>query len=185
MAGMLQRPMASAVRGGSAPAMPEPEASPAAMNQQMADAPGDMENVSAEEQAEYNRGMTAFIKVLHGEEKSQSQILGALDPKNPVGSVAQVASTMIIGIDEKIDLVDTVILPMVEECVPLVAEAAEAAGKFTLKPGQLEQAIATTAEALLDHYGMDDEQYGRVIDGMSDGDLQNLQTVYQGALNDG
>ena len=95
MQGLLQKPMAGAVRGGQPPAEPQPEASQAAMAGNMADS-ATQENVSAEEQAEYNRAMAAAMRVIHGEEKSQRVILDQLDAKNPVGSIARAAGTLII-----------------------------------------------------------------------------------------
>lgn len=184
MQGLLQKPLASAVRGGQPPAPPAPEASQAAVNGNMADGEG-MENVSAEEQTEYNRGVAALIRVIHGDPKSQKAILAQLDPENPVGSVAETAATLIMDVGQKLKLPGTVILPLAEEVVPLLLEAGETSGKLKLKSGQAEQALAVTTEILMDRNGVTHEDYAGLIQGMKPEDLKNMQTVYQGALNDG
>jgi hypothetical protein len=184
MQGLLQKPMAAAVRGGQPPAPPAPEASQAATQGNMADGDG-MENVTAEEQTEYNRGMAAITRLVHGDPKSQKAVISQLDPKNPVGSIGNTAAVLISDVGQKLKLPSVVILPMVEEVVPLLAEAGEAAGKFQIKPGQAEQAVAVATEILLDQNGVTDEDYAGLINGMGPEDLKNMQTVYQGALNDG
>lgn len=176
MEGLLQKGMASAMGGGQPP---QPMASPAAM---AGDQAGDAPNVTGEEQKEYERGMAAVMQVIHGDEKGQRAIIGRLDPQNAVGSVAETSANVIFTVDEKIDLNENVIMPLLEELVPLVAEIGQKSKKIQISPKEIEQALATATELVLDNYGVDEEGYAEAAAGV---DGAQAEQTYINTLNGG
>lgn len=178
MEGLLQKAMPQAMGGGQPP---QPMASPEAMAGEQAGAE-DAPNVTGDEQAEYDRGMAAVMAMIHKDPKGQKGIIDSLDPQNPVGSVANASVTVITTLDEKIDLLEDVIMPLLEETVPLVAEIGIKSKKIQISPKQIEQALATGTEMLMDHYGVDEESYQEVASGV---DPQQASATYDQTLNGG
>lgn len=180
MEGLLQKVMPGAT-GPSTP--PTPMASPQAMSGAAA-GDGETPNVTGEEQQEYERGLSACVKMLHGDAKSQMAIVERIDPTNPVGSLAEIIVMVITTVDDKIDLGEDTILPLAEELVDLVIEVATASGRVkSVSSKQAEQILGTATELLIDHYGADEESFQEVAGGLSADQEKELASQYQTSLS--
>ena len=179
MEGLLQKIMPGAT--GAAPA-PEPMASPAAMSGEPA-GEGESPNVTGQEQAEYERGLAACMKLLHGDAKSQKAIIERIDPNNVVGSLAEVILMIVTTVDDKVDLAEETILPLCEELVDLVIEAAVESGRVKkVSPKEAEQILATASELIVDHYGVDEEDFQSVAGSLTPQEEQEMAKVHGEAL---
>lgn len=182
MEGLLQKIMPGAT---GAPAAPEPMASPTAMSGAAA-GDGETPNVTGEEQAEYERGLAACMKLLHGDAKSQKAIIERIDPANPVGSIAEVIVMIVTTVDDKVDLLEDTIMPLAEELVNLVIEAAVESGRVKkVSPKEAEQILATASELLVDHYGADEEDFQSVAGSLTPEEEQEMAAAHAGAMPEG
>jgi hypothetical protein len=135
-------------------------------------------------QEDYDRGVAAVTRAIHG--KAQKSILKKLDPKNPVGTIADVAAMAIYMADESEDLHEEVIINLADEAVDLLIEMGQETNRIRkMSPKKVQQAVATTIEALYDYFGVDEAEHSKLAQELGDEGMSQATANYEALLEDG
>lgn len=145
--------------------------------------PEEAPNVSPQEQAEYERVIGALSKVLYGDNKSHSAIMKQINPKDPFNSITMLAVRVITALDERLDIMETVILGLVPEVVDRLIELAEKSGRVQVSDRDAARIAAATQEQLMQEYETKPEDYAAMVEGVSPEEMAEYQNVYKGLKN--
>ena len=140
------------------------------------------EKASPEEQEEYEKALAAMHIVLYKNEKSSDQILNMLTPEDKIGSLAKAGMMVISQLDAKLDLDENIIAELTGDVVDNLVELGEQGKGFTFSEQELQAALGSTWEGVMQIYGVDENQYASFTEGMSDEQMSGYQKEYQGYL---
>ena len=145
-------------------------------------------NVSADEQAEYDRAADGLSDMLHQNEEMSTKITDGLLKEDPIGSTIQAATIVIQQLDERIDMDSAVIPQITSDTVEMLVELGEAKGlSFTGR--QVQQVMGGTWEAVMIMFGGEDESinedYATMTQGMGQAEIEDSMASYQQLTNEG
>jgi hypothetical protein len=143
------------------------------------------ENVTEEEQADYNRAIQAVSKILYADDKMHQSIVGKINPKDYFNSLTQLVLLIITQVDKKIDIMDSVILGLVPEVTDRVVEIAEKVGRSTIPDKQVMRIATASQEALMSKYDVKKEELEEMQLNVSPEERVKYEEHYQGLLADG
>jgi hypothetical protein len=175
--------MSGLIQQGMQDSEPTPPADESQQPSQPQDAGQPQGNeATPEEQDAYDRVVAAAGEVLY-DDKTNPDIMNMLKSKqdNPAQALADVTSMVVIQLDEQSGgkIPEVVILPVVEEILPMVAELANAAGIFKPDDRTMNLAAQQTLMELGEHYGVSEEDIQNLIKQMDPNDVKNIVSQQQ------
>ena len=129
--------------------------------------------------AEFERGATAVGKVLYQDSAMSDKILGMINEKEKVGSVAQAAVMTVTQIDKKLDLAERVIPALTIFTTDRVLELATEMG-IQFSDEEKKQAAMSAMELALTGYGVPQERAAQLAQSRSPDELKAAESVYKG-----
>lgn len=138
-----------------------------------------------DEQAEYERAVSALSKVLYENERTSNAVISQLTPEERVGSIAKASMLVINQLDEKMDFDEAIIAELTQETVDRVIDLYENKHGEELTDADTQAALGATWEGIMEMYGMDEDSYAELTAGMSDDDFKGYEKQYKGFLGEG
>jgi len=142
------------------------------------------EEATPDEQAEYERAVSALGKVLYENEKTSDAIARQLDPGEKVGGVAKASMLVLTQIDNKLDLDEVVIPEFAQEVVDRVIDLYENIHGDEFNEQETTAAMGATWEGLMEAYGIDEADYAELTAGMTEQDIKGYKEQYRGMVGD-
>lgn len=144
---------------------------------------GDQE-ATPEEQAEYERAVTALHTVLYENEGTSQGIVDMLQPEDKVGSTAKAAILVIQQLDEKLDMGETVIPEITLDVADRIIELAERGKGMEFSEKETQAVVGATWEGVMELFGVDESSYEELTQGMSDEEISGYEKEYKGYLGE-
>ncbi len=141
---------------------------------------------SATEQREYVKAMEALYQVLYSDSKTSRAIVQGLEstPDNKVEPIAKMGITLIAQLDEQIDLDEAVVAEVTAETVERLIEMAEVRYKADYSDLEMQRALGATWEGVMLMFGVDEDNFSKFAEGLSQKDILRSKQVYAGALGE-
>lgn len=140
------------------------------------------ENATPEEQAEYERAIKALETVMYGNDKTSRAIADQIQPENKIDSVVKASLILLKQLDEKLNL-DEVILPqLTQEITDRVVEMGERVKQIEFSDKDLQMIIGAAWEGVMGAYGVDEDSYASLTEGLSDADKKAYEDQYKRIL---
>lgn len=127
------------------------------------DLPEGMEDATPEEQEMFERGKAVGLKLLT--QKGALDRLIDVIRKQGLPGIASMIASMVARIDEKMDLPETVILPVATELTGFVMDAAERARVVKVDQDSTQKVLSGVYQALAQLYGQTPEDAKEAIEG--------------------
>lgn len=141
------------------------------------------EQATPEEQAEYERAMTAMAQVLYTNEKTSNAIVDQVDPNNKIDSTSKASMLFFQQLDEKVDMDEAVVAQMTQESVARIMELAENRHNMTYDDREQQIILSTVWEGIQTMFGMDEADHQQAVASVGADKLGALKQTYEAALN--
>lgn len=141
--------------------------------------PAGQEQVSGEEQDQYDRVVMAGMKVMFENETTRNQIADRLkaDKEHPAKSLADTASMLMIQLDQQTDgnIPETVILPAAVELLEQLSDFADSLDIFPIDEAVMNHAGQLMVTSLGEQYGVEPEDIQALMDSTSPEQLKQIE----------
>lgn len=159
--------------------MQQPQGAPAA-----AEAPVEGgQAATPEEQQDYDRAVAALMKILYKDDKTHAAIMQKIDPNNPGKSITELTVLLITELDQRLDIMETVIINLIPEVVDRLVELAEKSGRIQIEDREVMRIAGAASEMILQQYGTTPEDAAAVAGSVSDAERAEAEQMYKGLLN--
>lgn len=189
MSGLLKQSQEQPVAGAPAQAVPaQQQAAPPGGPQQPPqeqvtnEAQEEGDAATPEEQKAYESALGACSKIIHGDDKSHQAVMGMLDEREKIGSLAKASVMLVTQVDAKINMPETILAGVLAQVVDWMLELATVGKKMQFSEKEEEQVLATATDLLLETYGADEDGYNELIQGMDQNKLKGYHEKYEGFL---
>lgn len=180
MAGLLNQ----APEQAQPPQAPQAEQASAGMNPTQALAEQLGVPATEEEQAAYEQALSLVSRLIHGEDATHAAIMKMLDPREKIGSVAKAAVAVLSEIDGQMDIAEQVLIGVLTQTVDWLMELATVGRGMKFSEKEEAQVLATATELLLEVYGVDEDDYATLTEGLSNQDMSDFHDQYKGLADE-
>lgn len=129
------------------------------------------------------RGTAAIKKALFADEKASEQFVKAIRPDDAEGSITQTAITLVTQIDQKLNLPERVLAPLIVVAVGELMDLAEAAHGITFDDQQKKRVVMAAWEGLLLSYDADPRAAAQVAASADEQTQQQAVQEYKQAMD--
>ncbi len=140
------------------------------------------EEATPAEQAEYERVVGAMQKILYEEDRLVDSVMQQLDPNDKVSSTTKATTLFIQQIDERLDMDEIVIPQVTMDAVEMITELAEQRFGQEFSEQELQATFGSTWEGVMAMFGIEEEDYAQLTEGMTPEGLEALDKTRTGIL---
>lgn len=132
---------------------------------------GPEQEATEEEQAELERAVGALGKVLYEDDSTSQAIQDQLRPEERIGSMAKASILLIKNLDEKLDFDEDIVAQFTQEVADRVIDMYENKVGEEVSEGDAQKVLGATWEGVMEMFGVDEDSYEEMTQGMTDEDL--------------
>ena len=149
------------------------------------DISGNLEQATAAEQKDYERAMRALTKVLYLDDNTSLSIVETITPEDKIGSIVKASVLLVSQLDDKIDMMETIIPQVTLEVVSRISEMGEAkyGESMALTDKEAQAALGATWEGVMEIYGVDAQDVQAAEAGIDEQTKAALKQQWESALN--
>lgn len=142
------------------------------------------QQATPEEQQEYERVMQAISTALYDDDKTFEAVNQMLQSgEDPVQAVVKATILVITEIDKKIDIPDVVLPQLPSTVFDMILEIGTKAGVLNLTDEQVKAGVSAAQQMLMQVYGLTEEDFAGLSEGLDENDVNELAGIYQDATN--
>jgi len=142
------------------------------------------EEASEEEQAALEAAVDSASDYIYTNEQSHQGILKMVaNAASPEEGYVEAVSTVITELDKQMELPVSTISALAMEVFNMVDDIASASGAVEMDDQQAQMAMAGVQDAINRMYGLEEQELEGIAETLSDEDVQQLKTIYEGATN--
>lgn len=145
---------------------------------------GKDEPATQEEQAEYERAVEALQRVLYDDERASAAIMQQLQPKERVGSIAKASLLLIKQLDDRLDFDEVIIPQFTQDVVDRIIDFYENVHGEEISEQDAQRALGTTWEGVMEIYGVDEDTYAELTQGMGEQEFKAQEQQYKQFLGE-
>ena len=142
------------------------------------------EAATEEEQAELERAIGALSKVIYEDDNTSQAIQDQLRPEERIGSIAKASILLVQQLDEKLDLDEVVIAQFTQEVADRVIDLYENKNQEEVSEEDAQKVLGATWEGVQELFGVDEDSYEEMTQGMNDKDIDGYTKQYKQFLGD-
>jgi hypothetical protein len=136
-----------------------------------------------DEQQAYEQALQAASEILYRGDDTHEGVLKMLRAGEPVDSLVKTSLFVLTQLDQKLNLPEAVLLQLLTTLFDLLQEIAAKANLFTLTPQQEKTGLAAAQQALLQVYGVGEEDLTGLTEGMTEADVADVSQTYDEVTN--
>lgn len=140
------------------------------------------EEATPEEQAELERAVGALGKVIYEDDATSQAIQDQLRPEEKIGSVVKASLLVINQLDQQLDLDEVIIPQFTQEVTDRMVDLYEQKTEEEFSDEEAQKVLGAAWEGVLDMFGMDEETYEEMTQGMSEQDIAGYEQQYKQQL---
>lgn len=141
------------------------------------------EPATPEEQAEYEKAMSALAQVLYSNEQMSNSIVDQIDPDDKVGSTAKVSMLLVQQLDKKVDFDEIVVAEVTQETVTRIIELAETRHGIEYGDDEMQVILSATWEGVSEMFGgLEENDMQELTASVGEQNLPGLKQNHEAAL---
>ncbi len=140
---------------------------------------GAEEEATPAEQKEMDRALGALTKVLYEDDNTSQSIVDQLRPEEKVGSVAKATILLVSQLDQRLDFDEVIVPALTQETADRVIDLYENVHGDEFNEQETQRVLGAAWEGVMEIYGVDEEAYEELTQGMSDEDLAGYEQQYK------
>lgn len=145
---------------------------------------GDDAEATEEEQAELERAIGALSKVMYEDDNTSQSIQDQLRPEERIGSIAKASIMLVQQMDERLDLDEVIVAQFTQEVADRMIDMYEQKNDEEVSEEDAQKVLGATWEGVQELFGIDEDSYEEMTQGMTDEDLNGYTAQYKQFLGD-